>query len=271
MMDIINKACLLIIVIICLVSCYAQETGISTLHLSGNSKCNVVGFLGTTLFAAGVRNGIDVCYRVEFYKNGRFVVDNGNPNCLNDTFQVDTELGIFQSFEENKAFYENNYAEFRLLQNPNVDKLFFQVVKNVPLTIDILLPFCAPTETGNESSNLSRNTNSNISVVPSSQPSVDFCTNKLKDKFELVMTTDNKPTETRFDIFVLENGAFKRSVFSKDYPSAVVNHSTTRCLFRVYCFKLVVYDEGGDGLCCEHGEGSYQVYWNGECQLVLHD
>ena len=124
-----------------------------------------------------------------------------------------------------------------------------------------------PTLTPTQSSQPSASATNTISP----QPSVDFCTNELKDKFELVMTTDNKPTETRFDIFVLENGAFKRSVFSKDYPSAVVNHSTTRCLFRVYCFKLVVYDEGGDGLCCEHGEGSYQVYWNGECQLVLHD
>ena len=95
----------------------------------------------------------------------------------------------------------------------------------------------------------------------SPQPTADFCDTPLKDKFELIMTTNDNPTENSFKIFVREFGEFNRAVFTKEYTSAVTDDSTTRCLFNIYCFKLVVYDTGSDGL---NGLGSYQAYWNGK-------
>ena len=77
----------------------------------------------------------------------------------------------------------------------------------------------------------------------------------------MVMTTDNNPTQTSFKIFVQEKGLFRRAVFTKEYSSIVTNEETDWCLFKTYCFKLVVHDSAGDGL---EVQGSYEAYWNGK-------
>ena len=77
----------------------------------------------------------------------------------------------------------------------------------------------------------------------------------------MIMTSDNDRTQTSFKIFVQERGLFRRAVFTKEYSSVVTNDETDKCLFKSYCFKLVVYDSAGDGL---QGHGSYEAYWNGK-------
>lgn len=109
------------------------------------------------------------------------------------------------------------------------------------------------------------------SQVPSLAPSPNVtnpfgCDFSNQDKFELVMNPDNNFDEVYFHVFRLfANLTIDRKVFAENsYSSAAANQTSSQCLYNAFCYKLVVYDRGGDGICCESGQGSYQSYWNGE-------
>ena len=82
------------------------------------------------------------------------------------------------------------------------------------------------------------------------------------------MTTDNNYRETSFKVLIRQNdGSFSTDlagrVLRKFYWSPAVNLETNKCIPTRLCYKVVVYDTAGDGLCCEHGVGSFQAYFKG--------
>ena len=80
------------------------------------------------------------------------------------------------------------------------------------------------------------------------------------------MTTDNNNSETYFMVLIrLADGSFSedRRVLKKQYWRPATNLETSKCIPTSLCYKVVVYDTAGDGLCCEHGQGSFQTYYQG--------
>jgi len=78
------------------------------------------------------------------------------------------------------------------------------------------------------------------------------------------MTTDFYGNlDNSFRIKMRKEGKFKKRAGVKKMESSSTR-TFTKCLPRRKCFRVVVYDSYGDGICCNYGEGMYTVKWNGE-------
>merc|ERR1712156_920605 len=84
-----------------------------------------------------------------------------------------------------------------------------------------------------------------------------------KVRWALQLTTDQYGSETSFNIWTRKgNGQFKRGYGRSDFPSeTTVTYS--KCVKSNKCYKVVVEDSYGDGMCCGYGEGSFQGYYDG--------
>lgn len=90
------------------------------------------------------------------------------------------------------------------------------------------------------------------------------CANENKRRFKLELTTDNQGSETSFKVMQKRpNGKFNRKVFAGSNFDSSADYTRSKCLPQQNCYRLVVYDSAGDGICCEFGEGSFQGYWDG--------
>lgn len=72
----------------------------------------------------------------------------------------------------------------------------------------------------------------------------------------IYIKTDNKPEETTWDI---RNSAGEIVGSGGPYVNAAVMHKDTVDLVSYDCYTFNVYDAGGNGLCCENGNGVYYV------------
>ena len=90
------------------------------------------------------------------------------------------------------------------------------------------------------------------------------CANGNKRRFKLELTSDDQGSETSFQVMQKRpNGIFNRNAFAEDNFDSSIDYTRSKCLLRKHCYRLVVYDSVGDGICCEAGEGSFQGYWDG--------
>jgi len=80
---------------------------------------------------------------------------------------------------------------------------------------------------------------------------------------EITITADNWPQETTWRIVDVETG---NSVIIGNNDDLIPNEpiSFPHCLPSWACYQFTINDDGGDGLCCEHGEGMYRVRYDGE-------
>lgn len=78
------------------------------------------------------------------------------------------------------------------------------------------------------------------------------CTESNENKVQIETVTDGFPSETSFDIRD-SNGTVILN--QKDLSEANKSYKLDTCLLSG-CYTLNVYDENGDGICCEHGDGS---------------
>ena len=77
--------------------------------------------------------------------------------------------------------------------------------------------------------------------------------------------TDLNGLETSIEIYKRRgNGQFTVLVYSKYGFTDQTGYSLSKCLRRDKCYKAVVRDTGGDGICCNSGSGGFQGYWNGK-------
>lgn len=122
-------------------------------------------------------------------------------------------------------------------------------------------------------------------LEPSSYPKLITC-NPGQMSLRLVIQTDGFPDDTRWTLSSQSNDTstsdVKSEVFlfqhspevywlpllSKEYSDTPPNsqHIESHCLESGanHCYKLIVFDEHGDGMCCEYGSGYYSVYRDGD-------
>jgi len=91
--------------------------------------------------------------------------------------------------------------------------------------------------------------------------------NDTEDTFKLLLTTDDygentswallKKSGNRFSLYDGPNGA----AAGNDYDDNT-SFTEERCLPKDECYKFLIHDSSGDGLCCSNGYGGYNVYLN---------
>jgi hypothetical protein len=86
--------------------------------------------------------------------------------------------------------------------------------------------------------------------------------------FRVVVTADEWPAETSWSVIeVLDGGNTNETAYlaegknDKLVTGEAVEYN--ECLPKK-CMQFTITDTGGDGLCCDHGEGSYEVYYDGK-------
>mmetsp|Transcript_10860 Transcript_10860/g.16413 ORF Transcript_10860/g.16413 Transcript_10860/m.16413 type:complete len:743 (-) Transcript_10860:421-2649(-) len=96
------------------------------------------------------------------------------------------------------------------------------------------------------------------------------CPNARDRRFRLELTTDNYGNEISFKVMQRKaNGKFKRQVFAGANFDSNSDYIRSKCLNKNKCYKLIVMDQHGDGICCGYGEGSYQGYWKGNALIFF--
>ena len=78
--------------------------------------------------------------------------------------------------------------------------------------------------------------------------------------FKVVITADDWPAETSWDV-TLDGEIVVEGTNDPLVPGEAVEYK--ECLPKA-CYEFTIHDTGGDGLCCEHGEGSYEVHYDGK-------
>jgi len=79
--------------------------------------------------------------------------------------------------------------------------------------------------------------------------------------FVFTVLTDDYPEETTWTIANSENGDIIAE--GGPYQLSETEYARVICLQPDDCFTLVVFDAFGDGICCDFGEGSYNLSYDG--------
>ena len=91
---------------------------------------------------------------------------------------------------------------------------------------------------------------------------------ECQNLFELELRTDYYPSETSWKLRDMNSNVVvaSGSGYGQDndkYKTRTKVYDYSACLDGGD-YKFSIYDSYGDGLCCDHGEGSYEVLLNGE-------
>ena len=78
--------------------------------------------------------------------------------------------------------------------------------------------------------------------------------------FKVVITADDWPAETSWAV-TLDGEVIAEGSNDRLVSGEAVEY--TECLPKT-CMEFTLYDTGGDGLCCDHGEGSYELFYDGK-------
>ncbi len=99
-----------------------------------------------------------------------------------------------------------------------------------------------------------------------SPPSVSkACSNPRKERFVLYLKTDRKGSETSFKVFQRRKNKFTKQKYQgANFKNKIKEYTRQKCLLKNKCYKFVIYDSNGDGMCCSKGRGIFQGYWAGE-------
>lgn len=98
-----------------------------------------------------------------------------------------------------------------------------------------------------------------VQVEQISGPSAVSCSD---GKITVVIETDDYGSETIWKVIEMSTG----DTVASGGPFADGNngsHVVETCVSSSKCYSFTIYDEYGDGICCEYGEGAYRVYYNG--------
>ena len=76
------------------------------------------------------------------------------------------------------------------------------------------------------------------------------------------LTTDTRPEETSWTL--THTGTNQVIQKSPVYTLSSTHHSDDYCISQEDQYEYTIYDEGGNGLCCTHGQGKYEVILGSE-------
>ena len=99
--------------------------------------------------------------------------------------------------------------------------------------------------------------------IPRPQP----CTNPSHKRVEITIRTDDfSDVDNKFLIQRLNRrkGHWKKKIWISNKLETSTTIYITKCLPKNKCYRLLARDLRGDGLCCDSGEGSYRLVWNGK-------
>jgi len=82
------------------------------------------------------------------------------------------------------------------------------------------------------------------------------------DQLVITITTDNYPVETSWQL-VNQSGTVVQSISAGDLTQANTSYTWSICPSSTDCYNFIIYDTYGDGICCNWGNGSYSVSYNG--------
>lgn len=80
---------------------------------------------------------------------------------------------------------------------------------------------------------------------------------------KVVLTTDNYAAETSWQIKTT-NGIV---LMASGTLTNATTHSDSSCIVSTNCLIFTINDSFGDGICCNYGNGNFQIYVNGVLQL----
>jgi len=82
------------------------------------------------------------------------------------------------------------------------------------------------------------------------------------DQLVITIITDNYPAETSWQL-VNQSGGVVQSISAGDLTNANTSYTWNICPSSTECYDFTIYDAYGDGICCNYGNGSYTVTYNG--------
>lgn len=82
--------------------------------------------------------------------------------------------------------------------------------------------------------------------------------------FEIeVQSDDYGSVDNLFRVQKKSGGAFT-NFWRENITQSNSIETFQQCLSATQCYKFIMIDRGGDGLCCENGDGGYKLTWGGE-------
>jgi len=101
--------------------------------------------------------------------------------------------------------------------------------------------------------------------APNPSPVQNFapCKNPNFRRLKVTVQTDSWASETSFKVKRQRNGKFRKVVWDKNNFEANTLHEFSKCLPKNRCYKLLMFDSFGDGMCCADGHGYYDIKWKG--------
>merc|ERR1712032_353415 len=77
-------------------------------------------------------------------------------------------------------------------------------------------------------------------------------------EIKVSVKTDKYPSETSWALTDISSG--DQIAAGSGYTEEGKHYSTTKAVPAVSCFQFNILDSYGDGVCCEQGDGYYEVY-----------
>jgi len=144
--------------------------------------------------------------------------------------------------------------------SPNLLVFAGNIVPTVSPAPSMHFPSVEPSKSPSPSNTPSIESSSapSVSAIPSSSPTV--CEN---DFFKISIVTDRWYTETSWDLEDTCLDQTFKSVFKGFYTERDTLYVQEFCAPQAESvYKFVIYDSFGDGICCSHGNGSYEITLN---------
>ena len=103
----------------------------------------------------------------------------------------------------------------------------------------------------------------------SGEDTTPLCPNAIENMFEVLMSPNNNYGKTKFHVFRLNPDlTHDRKVLAENiYYSTAPDQSTSRCLYTIFCYKLIVYNTASPDT--NGGYGLYKALWNGKLLLKV--
>ena len=146
---------------------------------------------------------------------------------------------------------------------------------STPTTISTFQPSIPPTLMPTKSSTSSPtnyHSSSLTPTVPSTISPTKFPCGVEESYFSMKVQVDDKAVEDKTTFRVMKilngrNGRERINLFVKRIFSSRDNYfEWGQCLNINHCYRFVVRDFGRDGICCEHGDGYYELSFNGKLE-----
>jgi len=94
---------------------------------------------------------------------------------------------------------------------------------------------------------------------------LDSCANSNQARLEIEVSADSySEADNSFKVLMRKNGKFDVERVSVENLSNNQVVRMSRCLNKDKCYKFIMLDKFGDGICCGYGKGYYIITWDGK-------